>query len=50
MAGERTHGTALAEHLERDALTDVALPAAVDDQRRVRLAQHVDEPGSDRKP
>ena len=44
---QRSHRPAFAEHLERDALPDVALAAAVDDQRLVGPAQHVDEAGRD---
>jgi hypothetical protein len=46
----RAHGLAFAHHLQRNALPNIALPAAVGDQRLVGPAQHVDEPGSDRQP
>ena len=44
---QRAHRLALADHLERDALADVALGAAVVDERLVGPAQHVDEAGRD---
>ena len=44
---ERPHRPAFAEHLERDALADVALRAAIDEQRLVGPAEHVDEAGRD---
>ena len=44
---ERTHRSTFAQHLERDALADVALAAAVVDQRLVGPTEHVDEAGSD---
>ena len=40
---ERTHGPALAHHLQRHALLEVAEPAPVDDQRFGRPAVRVDE-------
>src|SRR6185436_16001182 len=46
LLGDRSH-RALAEHFEGDALPDVALRAAVSDERRLRVAQHVDEARSD---
>ena len=46
---EGTHRAALAEHLQRDALPDVAFAAAVHDQRLVGPAQHVDEAGRHRQ-
>ena len=44
---ERAHRIALAHHLERHALAQLALAAAVDQQRLVRPGQHVDEAGRD---
>ncbi len=49
VVAERPH-RALAEHLERDALAQLALRAAVLDQRLLRVRQHVDEAGRDREP
>jgi hypothetical protein len=45
--GERAHREALAHHLERYALADIALRAAVLEQRLRRPAEHVDEPRRD---
>ena len=47
LLGERAHRAALAEDLGGDALADVALRAAVRDQRLRRPRQHVDEAGGD---
>ena len=44
---ERTHGV-LADHLERDALADIAHRPAVGDQRLLRMGEHVDEAGRHR--
>jgi hypothetical protein len=48
LLGERAHGEALAHHLERDALADVTLGAAVLEERLGCPAQHVDETRRDR--
>ena len=42
---ERAHGEALAHDLQRHALAQLALSAAVDEQRLGRPRQHVDEAG-----
>jgi hypothetical protein len=47
--GERPHRRALAEDLRRHALADLALRAAVDQQRFRRPRQHVDEAGRHRQ-
>src|SRR3546814_2665074 len=39
------HRHAFAQHFQGDALTDIALAAAVDEQRFGRPAQHVDKAG-----
>ena len=44
---ERPHRCAFAHHFERNALADVALRAAVLDERRVGPGHHVDEARSD---
>jgi hypothetical protein len=46
---ERPHRLALAEDLERDALSHVRQPARVDEQRLGRPRQHVDEARRDRE-
>jgi len=46
---ERAHRPALSEHLESHPLADIALRAAVDDERLRGPAQHVDEAGGDSK-
>ena len=48
--GERSHGLALPHHLERDALANVPLTAAVLDERFGGPAEHVDETGRHGKP
>ena len=45
---ERPHRLALAHHLQRDALPQIALRPAIDEQALGRPAQHVDEPRRDR--
>ena len=47
---ERPHREALAHHLERHALPNIALSAPVLEQRLGRPAEHVDEPGCDGEP
>ena len=47
---QRPHGLALAHHLERHALAQLALAATVDQERFVRPGQHVDEAGRDGLP
>jgi hypothetical protein len=46
----RPERVAFAEHFERDALPQIALRLAVDDQRLDGPAQHVDEAGRDALP
>jgi len=48
--GERTHRRAFTEHLERDALANIALGSAIRDERRDRPRKHVDEAGGDGEP
>lgn len=47
--GERPHRRPFAEHLERDALPDVALGFGIDEERLVRPTEHVDEARRDRE-
>ena len=49
LLGERPH-RALAEHFERHALPQRPLRAAVFDERRLGVAEHVDEAGRDGEP